>query len=39
MRKDRNLDVYSADTVYSTREIKEYVEFIETIYEKIRDER
>jgi len=35
MRKDRNLDLYSADTVYSDSQIKEYIKFIETIYEKL----
>jgi hypothetical protein len=35
MRKDRNRDLYSADTVYSTDELGEYLEFIERIYEKI----
>ncbi len=35
MRRDRNLDLYSADIVYSEAEIKEYLEFIENIYKKI----
>jgi len=35
MRKDRNLDLYSADTVYSTDELTEYLEFIERIYKQV----
>lgn len=35
MRKDRNLDLYSADVMYSEKEIKEYLEFIEDIYKRI----
>ena len=35
MRKDRNLDLYSADTVYSIDELNEYLEFIERIYRHI----
>ena len=35
MRKDRNLDLYSADIVYSYGEIKEYLKFVENIYKQI----
>ncbi|HBE44046.1 MAG TPA: hypothetical protein DDW17_01000 [Deltaproteobacteria bacterium] len=35
MRKDRNLDFYSADVMYSEKEIKEYLEFVKNIYKQI----
>ena len=35
MRKDRNLDLYSSDIVYSVSEIQEYLTFIENIYKQL----
>lgn len=35
MRKDRNLDLYSVDYIYSEEEIKEYLNFIEKTYNRI----
>lgn len=35
MRKDRNLDFYSADVTYSKQETAEYLEFIKGIFKKI----
>ena len=35
MRKDRNLDFYSADLVYSKEEASEYLKFIKGIFNKI----
>jgi len=35
MRKDRNLDFYSADVMYSEKEVNEYLEFIENSYKQI----
>ena len=35
MRKDRNLDFYSADYIGSTAEINEYVKFVTDIYARI----
>ena len=35
MRKDRNLDFYSADIAYSREETMEYLQFIKGIFRKI----
>lgn len=35
MRKDRNLDFYSADLVYSKEEANEYLKFVKDIFNKI----
>jgi len=35
MRKDRNLDFYSADSMSSKGEVAEYLKFIDTLYNRI----
>ncbi|MFA5271438.1 MAG: hypothetical protein WC412_03735 [Candidatus Omnitrophota bacterium] len=37
MRKDRNLEMYCAETLYSQEEIKEYLKFVEGLYKQIKD--